>query len=490
MTRLSLNPFAVPQCIVAEGQLLGALLLRNEGVAEVLPYVGREDFGEPIHAAIFDVAARLVGEGQPATPATITPHLPSGMLGQTITVPAYLARLCSMAAMKHPIGLARFVKSVASRRALVQAAQALALRANEMIAGEDPATIAAEAMATLQLVATSSGVDTTRSAGDLADDLLEVVEGVRAGTLVHNVVTTGYPDLDRAMNGYEAGLLVVAAGRPGMGKTTFMNSSAARCAERGGVGVLEFPLEVGAEQLVSRHLSDLAFFGDGRSAEFRNIGPRAGELTDDQLNHIRSARDRLKALPIVIDGRSRVTVAQVVAKVAQTRRAMAAAGQKLGVIFVDHLDFIRASDRYAGNRTQEIGEICLGLKALAREEELCVVLLCQLNREVDKRAEYDRRPTLADLRNSGDIEQVADVVMFLSTGPSITSPGPPLIWPARLRRSPSSTPPAASSSWCSGRCTPVRRRRSTSTARRRRPRSRPQRVEGLHDKRNFAAHAH
>ncbi len=414
MTRETFDVAQVPVCLEAEQQLLGALLRNNEILAAVSPYVGLEDFGEPVHARIFDVALRLIGDGQPATPATIGPHLGDYPVSSGVTTSMYMAHLCaSVMAPSLAPGQARFIRSVAARRALVMAGRGLVERAAAMIAGEDPASIAADAIGELQQVAASSGADTAQHAGDLADGLLKVVEGIRSGEVVHRTISTGYPDLDRAMNGYDPGTLVVAAGRPGMGKTAFMNSSAVRCARAAGVGVLEFPLEVGAQQLTSRHLADLAFFGDGRSAEFRNIGTRAGELTEDQVDHVRSARDRLRALPIVIDGRARVTVAQIGAKVVQSKRAMAAQGVPLGVVFVDHLDFVQASDRYRGNRTQEIGEICLGLKALARAEGVCVVLLCQLNRDVDKRPEHERRPTLADLRNSGDIEQVADVVIFL-----------------------------------------------------------------------------
>ncbi len=414
MTHATFDAAWMPACIEAEQQVLGALLLNNGLLAAVSPHLSTEDFGEEIHARIFDVSARLIGESQPATPATLAPHLGSHVLAEGVTIPGYLARLCAnVAAPYHVVGQARFIRAVAGRRSIVHVAEGAIRQACEMVAGEDPASIAAAAIGELQQVAASSGVDTAQHVGDLADGLLQVVHGVRSGEVVHMPISTGYADLDRAMNGYDPGTLVVAAGRPGMGKTALMNSSAVRCASAAGVGVLEFPLEVGAQQLTSRHLADLAFFGDGRSAEFRNIGPRAGELTEAQVEHVRSARDRLRALPIVIDGRARVTVAQVGAKVAQTKRAMAAQGVKLGVVFIDHLDFVQASDRYRGNRTQEIGEICLGLKALARAEGLCVVLLCQLNRDVDKRPEGDRRPTLADLRNSGDIEQVADVVMFL-----------------------------------------------------------------------------
>ena len=375
MTRETFDVAQVPVCLEAEQQLLGALLRNNDTLAAVSPYVGLEDFGEPVHARIFDVALRLIGDGQPATPATIGPHLGDHPVSSGVSISTYMAHLCaSVMAPSLAPGQARFIRSVASRRALVMAGRGLVERAAAMIAGEDPASIAADAIGELQQVAASSGADTAQHAGDLADGLLKVVEGIRSGEVVHRTISTGYPDLDRAMNGYDPGTLVVAAGRPGMGKAAFMNSSAVRCARAAGLGVLEFPLEVGAQQLTSRHLADLAFFGDGRSAEFRNIGARAGELTEDQVGHVRSARDRLRALPIVIDGRARVTVAQIGAKVVQTKRAMAAKGVLLGVVFVDHLDFVQASDRYRGNRTQEIGEICLGLKALARAEGVCVVL--------------------------------------------------------------------------------------------------------------------
>ena len=108
-----------------------------------------------------------------------------------------------------------------------------------------------------------------------------------------------------------------------------------------------------------------------------------------------------------------MSVPQVAAKVAQVRRAMRSRGVSLGLVVLDHLDFLAASDRYRGNRVQEVGEIVLGLKDIARSQEVCVLLLSQLSREVEKRGAKERRPTLADLRNSGDLEQVADVVALL-----------------------------------------------------------------------------
>ena len=165
--------------------------------------------------------------------------------------------------------------------------------------------------------------------------------------------------------------------------------------------------------MVARHLADIAYRGTGRSPAFRDIGKRAKEMPDDQVDAVRDAHRRLRNLPIVIDGRSRITVAQIGAKVAQVRRDMRARDIGLGLVVLDHLDFISASDRYRGIRVQEIGEIVLGLKDIARSQGVCVLLMSQLSREVEKRSAMERRPTLADLRNSGDLEQVADVVAFL-----------------------------------------------------------------------------
>ena len=124
------------------------------------------------------------------------------------------------------------------------------------------------------MIAATTPANPSRHVSALADDLMNDVEGVLAGLITPQLVTTGYPDLDRAMNGYEPGTLVIAAGRPGMGKTVLANASGRRCASSG-VGVLEFPLEIGPAQMVARHLADMAYRGAGRSAAFRDIGKRA-----------------------------------------------------------------------------------------------------------------------------------------------------------------------------------------------------------------------
>lgn len=327
---------------------------------------------------------------------TLRPFLGERDLGDGMTIPRYLARLAAEAL---PLVLAashaQILRDLAGRRRLTEIAAALDERARANNVHDDPAALAAACMLDLRQIVGASGSETTRSICDVADELMGTVDDVLAGIIENRVVTSGYSDFDKATSGYVPGTAGIVAGRPGMGKSGFVNSSGNRCA-RSGIGVLEFPLEIGAAQMTARHLADLAYGGVGRSPAFRDIGIRACEMDEGQVVAVRDAHKRLRELPIEIDGRSRATLSQIVAKVAQTKRAMSSRGIELGVVFIDHLDFIAAGDRYKGLRTQEIGEIAIWLKDIARSQNVCVVLCCQLSREVEKRSQNDRRPTLAD----------------------------------------------------------------------------------------------
>jgi replicative DNA helicase len=402
----------IPVSVEIEQALLGCLLLNNEIIGMITSSVSVDDFSEEIHRRIFSVSCDLLSAGQSARPGTLIPYLGDQALSDDMTLSRYLARLC---AESMPVslasGYATSIRNLANKRRLIDEAALLDERARYGDVLDDPATIAAESILRIQGIAASSGTDTTRHVGDYSGEIMTLIEGVRSGEIEHKIVTTGYREIDEAANGYEPETLWVVAGRPGMGKSAYLNASAYRCA-RGGTGILEFPLEIGPQQAVARHLADICYRSN-HSVAFRDIGMRAKSMSDDDLQAVREAHRRLKELPIEIDRRSRATVAQIGAKIAQTKRSMAARGITLGVVFIDHLDFIHASDRYSGNRTQEIGEILISLKDIARWQRLCIVLFSQLNRDVEKRPSGDRRPGLSDLRNSGDLEQAADVVMFL-----------------------------------------------------------------------------
>jgi replicative DNA helicase len=206
------------------------------------------------------------------------------------------------------------------------------------------------------------------------------------------------------------GDLVVAAGRPGMGKSTFAGCSA-RFAAVTGYGVLFISLEMTAKHVTARMLTDHAFSHKDPIVATDVI---AGKLTNEQAERIVLAGRDFDQLPLVIDEASSLSVAEIAAKVRSITTAMQRRERALDLVVIDYLKFVKATTRYQGQRHYEIGEITAGLKQIAKEQNVCVLLLAQLNREVEKKSDpADRRPELSHLRESGDIEADADVVMLL-----------------------------------------------------------------------------
>lgn len=220
-------------------------------------------------------------------------------------------------------------------------------------------------------------------------------------------ITTGLLDLDRATGGLQRRDLIVAGGRPGMGKTTF-GTNVARAAAAAGFGVGVLSLEMDTKKLVTRFQSDMAF-ARGVKVSYQDI--INGVADDDNLAAVSAAMDDFGALPIWIEDQGGLSISDIRVKVEAMIAEAEQAGFSLDLVVVDHLLKIRPSRRYAGQRVQEIAEITDGLKEMAREYDMAVLLLTQLNREVEKRD--DKRPTLADLRDSGAIEQDADMIMLL-----------------------------------------------------------------------------
>lgn len=220
-------------------------------------------------------------------------------------------------------------------------------------------------------------------------------------------ITSGLVDLDRATGGLQRRDLILLGARPSMGKTT-LGTSIARHAAASGVGVGFFSLEMDNAKLAARMVSDIAH-------EQRNRVPYqdmiAGRLTDQQEEATAQALEAYTNLPVLLDDASGVTMSEIRAKSETMMEEAQERGAPLGLLIIDHLGKVKPSARYSGNRNNEIGEITDGCKALAREYNLAVILLSQLSRQVEQRE--DKRPQLSDLRDSGNIEQDADAVMFL-----------------------------------------------------------------------------
>lgn len=400
----------MPANVELEQALLGAVLINNDAFHAACTALTADHFHEELHQRIFDVIAATVRDGRLANPVTLGASFGSGEIAPGVTVARYLARLCAEATtvIRAPAYAAELI-ALAGRRKLIAIADETRAAALDPPAGAGVDHLlddAEEQLAQLRSSAPTQVV-TRGSAGAFADALLDEVDDLRAGAIAKAGVTTGVPELDRDTGGFMPGTLWIVAGRPGMGKT-IMATNLARAAARSGAGTMLFSLEVPRKQLTARVLTDLSYIARKPIPYGRLL---QGEADEEDMWRLRDAARRLAAMPLILDCASRLTVAQIASRMRAERLRLDKLGVKLGVVLIDYLKFVNATDRYAGQRHYEVGEISGALKALAKDMDLAVVLLAQLNRQVEGR--LDRRPDLPDLRESGDLEADADVVAFV-----------------------------------------------------------------------------
>lgn len=398
----------MPKSPALEQSILGTLLFAPDVMRSVVSVLRTEHFTEQVHRKIFDTllsqfeAGRAGDLGAVAASLRVVWHDP---VTEGVTLGQYVAGLAEYSTA--PQFLARQahdLRDLWAMREILAAAER-----PTFVDGESPRD---------QLAAVFDRVDQVRgalvetvgnrgSAGQIAyaavTEMLELRDGVRqqAGA------TTGFTDVDQRMLGYRPGELVVVAARPGMGKTTFATSSLLQSAAKGNGGLL-FSMELPQPSVAARMISDVTY-GGGPAITHSQI--RSAQASDEEQRRIEKAAEYLERLPIETDFSTRLSVAEIGLRVASERKRMEAKGIRLGVVMIDYLKFLKATDRYRGQRTYEVGEITAGLKEIAKENEVCVVLLAQLNRGTE--AQADKRPDLQHLRESGDIESDADVVMFL-----------------------------------------------------------------------------
>lgn len=254
----------------------------------------------------------------------------------------------------------------------------------------------------------SSLTDTRRprnagaSALDLLTEISQRVDGAPTGA------TTGLRDLDGIMGGLKPGTLNIIAGRPGMGKSVLAGSIARQTAAAGN-GTFFLSMELSGEMQSARFMADEATTTGSPIISYEDIS--RGNLPRDHQRRVEAAAGYLSTYPLVMSDKTNLLVSEIRAITKDVARDIEREGGKLCVLVLDYLKFIKASDRYSGQRVNEIGEITGALKGMAKEMGIAIILVCQLNRQNEQRE--DKRPQLSDLRESGDIEQDADVVMFV-----------------------------------------------------------------------------
>jgi replicative DNA helicase len=386
-----------PQNLEAESSVLGGILLENDAINIVLESLHPEDFYRESHRKVFRAMIELTDRSEPVDLITLSEYLKNRGDLDAVGGSAYLASLADFVPTAANIAYyARIVREKSILRSLIRTATEIATRGYEEQGNVEEFLDTAEKV--IFDISEQKIKASFVAVGDMIKDTLKTVEKLYERKEMVTGVPTGYEDLDKLTAGLQPSDLIIVAGRPSMGKTAFSLNIAANAAFAG-VGVAVFSLEMAKEQLVLRMLCS--------EARVNNSKVRSGYLAERDFPKLANAAGRLHEALIYIDDTPAISVLELRAK---ARRLVRDRTKKVGLIVIDYLQLMRGMGG-AANREQEISEISRSLKALAKELAVPVIAISQLNRRVEDRG--DRRPMMSDLRESGAIEQDADVIMFI-----------------------------------------------------------------------------
>lgn len=406
---------APPHNIEAEMALLGAILINNESCDRVTAFLTADHFFEPIHARIYEAASSLIRMGKLATPVTLKSYFDNDATLKEIGGAAYLARLAGNATtILNAEEYGRVIHELAQRRKLISVGTDIVNEAFDANVENSARQMIERAESTLYSLA-----EVDKYGKGFLNFGLALTDAVSMAAAAYqrdgglSGLATGLRDLDEKMGGLQASDLIILAGRPAMGKSALATNIAYHVAKSyraeyqtdgsnkildGGVVAL-FSLEMSAEQLATRIIAEQSGIPSERI--------RRGKIDEDEFNRLVEVSRDLQKLPLYIDDTGGLTIAQLASRARKLKRQ-----RGLGLIVVDYLQLLAGSSRKAAEgRVQEVTEITVGLKALAKELNAPIIALSQLSRQVENRD--DKRPQLSDLRESGSIEQDADVVMFI-----------------------------------------------------------------------------
>jgi replicative DNA helicase len=405
---------SAPHNIEAEQSLLGAILVNNDAFYRVSDFLEQKHFFEPIHQTIFETAGSLIRMGKVATPVTLKTFVPADTDIGGMTVGQYLARLAAEATtIINAQDYGRTIYELALRRDLIRIGEDMVNVAFDAPVDFAPKAQIEDAERRLYELAETGRYDggfqrfaqALTTAVDMAANAYK-----RDGRL--SGIATGMRDLDTKMGGLQHSDLIIVAGRPGMGKTALATNIAYNVAKahreevqadgtmksvNGGI-VGFFSCEMSAEQLATRILAEQTSISSSMI--------RRGGITEADFEKIRNYSIELQSLPLYVDETGGLSISQLTARARRLKRQ-----KGLDLIVVDYIQLLQGSGKRSDNRVQEVTEITTSLKALAKELNVPIIALSQLSRQVESRD--DKRPQLSDLRESGSIEQDADVVMFV-----------------------------------------------------------------------------
>ncbi|HWJ71659.1 MAG TPA: replicative DNA helicase [Kaistia sp.] len=403
-----------PHNIEAEQALLGAILVNNEAFYRVSDFLEPVHLYEPIHRQIYEVASGIIRANKVATPVTLKTFLPAELAIGDMNLAQYLARLAAEATtIINAEDYGRAIYDLALRRSLIGIGEDVVNIAYDAPIDMPPRAQIEDAERRLFALAETGRYDggfhsfeeALKNAIDMASAAYQ-----RDGHL--SGIATGLDDLDKQMGGLQPSDLIVLAGRPAMGKTSLATNIAYNIAKayrgelqpdgamktvNGGI-VGFFSLEMSGEQLATRVIAEQSGVSSSHI--------RRGSIDERQFARVVAAAREMARIPLYIDQTGGISIAQLTARARRLKRQ-----RGLDLLVIDYLQLLSGSGKRSDNRVQEITEITTGLKALAKELAVPILALSQLSRQVESRD--DKRPQLSDLRESGSIEQDADVVMFV-----------------------------------------------------------------------------
>ncbi len=390
-----------PHSTEAEQSVLGGLMLQNDAWFDVADVVGAKDFYRPQHQIVFEAMQALSGDNQPLDAVTVAEALRSRGLLEKAGGIAYLAELVDFPpGVSNIAAYARIVRDRSTTRQLIGAANRIAEAAFMPEGRSDEALLDYAEQQVFEISEDRLKNDGPQAVNPLLDRAVKRIDELSKSKGAITGLATGFADLDKLTAGLQKSDLVIVAGRPSMGKTSLAMNMVEHAIMAGNAPTLVFSLEMPADQLVMRMLSSLARIDQTRM--------RTGDLHEHDWNSFSSTVALLRDKPLHIDDTPALSPNEIRARA----RRVAREHKGLGLIVVDYLQLMRGSGQ-PENRTNEISEISRSLKAIAKELRCPLIAASQLNRALENRPQDQRRPRMADLRDSGAIEQDADVILFI-----------------------------------------------------------------------------
>ncbi|NNH74517.1 replicative DNA helicase [Nocardia uniformis] len=387
-----------PHDMAAEQSVLGGMLLSKDAIADVIEVIRPGDFYRPAHEAVYEAILDLYGRGEPADPVTVSATLDRRGELKRIGGPPYLVTLTQTVPTAANAGYyAEIVAEKAILRRLVEAGTRIVQYGYAGADGQDVAEVVDRAQAELYDVTERRASEDFLPLEDLLQPTMDEIDSIASRGGISLGVPTGFTELDELTNGLHPGQMVIVAARPGVGKSTLGMDFMRSCSIKHGLASVIFSLEMSRTEIVMRLLS--------AEAKIKLGDMRAGRMSDDDWTKLARRMSEISEAPLFVDDSPNLTMMEIRAKARRLKQR-----HDLRLIVVDYLQLM-TSGKKVESRQQEVSEFSRSLKLMAKELEVPVIAISQLNRGPEQRT--DKRPMVSDLRESGSLEQDADMVILL-----------------------------------------------------------------------------